>query len=158
MQTAAGGHYRVGLALNAAESVGPAWLPAALTATYPQSDLSEVEYYDGKHSVVVLRWRSGAGTISEGDRVIAAAQGIELPSGLFPSASVMAVEQVERAPSERDIVGGAFETVGIEYGQELKIAGAAALLIAVVYFSGRIRRKHVDTGGAELAAYRKTAA
>lgn len=140
METLAGRYYRVGLRLSGAEHVGPAWLAAAVTGTYPGADLSEVESYDGECATTIVRWRTGSGAIDAGDILSASAQGIELP-GAAPTAEVDSVEQLELYAHPADVASSAVESLPAEYNVALKLTAAAALLTAVVYLTNRIRDK-----------------
>ena len=136
MRASAGHYYELRLTLADAGSLGPGWLAAPLAATYPAADLVEVPFYDGEAATVVLRWRSGSGDINPGDVVEVGAEGVSLPVAILPSATVGAVKEVEYSASAVTDSAPAAES---EYNAALKLTGAAALLLAVVYLSRRVR-------------------
>lgn len=146
MQTQAGRAYELRLALHNAESVGPSWLAATIMATYPEADLVEVSFYDGKAAVAVIRWRKNTGEIAIGDRLKVGAEGIELPTQLFPWAVVESVVEVQYLRQPDQVVADSVQEMDPEYNAALKLIGAAALVGFVAYLSGKIRRKHVGTG------------
>lgn len=148
MQTQAGRAYELRLALHNAGSVGPSWLAATVMATYPEADLVEVSFYDGKSAVAVIRWRKGTGEIAAGDRLMVGAEGIELPTQLFPWAVVDSVVEVQYIRHPDVVVSDSVQELDPEYNAALKLIGAAAIVGLVGYLSQKIRRKHVGTGRA----------
>lgn len=137
MRTRPGGYYRLALALSAAEHVGPSWLAAAVTGTYPKADLYEVEQYDSVAAVVIVRFRA-EGEVAPGDTLSATVEGVQLPGGVTPTAEVQAVEEMQLVAHPSDVAAEAVESLPTEYSAAIKLTLAGALLLSVVYFSNRI--------------------
>ena len=124
MKTSANHYYRLACTMTGAEHVSASWLAAAVTGSYPDADLYEVQSYAPPEAVIVV--------------ITAAAEGLQLPGGAAPSAQVTTVEEVELVSHPADVAAEAIEQS--EYGSAVKLTLAGALIAVVVYFSNRIAR------------------
>ena len=133
-----GKSYRVNMALNRANGLGPEWIVLAMRSAYPGAEVSNIEHYDSSSAVVVMRWAGPAGKLSVGSTVSPNVAGLQVPFEAMPVGTIRSAELVDvvQGSSAQSVFPALNERTIV-----LRLSMSAAILLTVWYLSSKVKRK-----------------